>query len=174
MGMDLRSKDRAIRSFADLPGYGLIDIVSDRLCLVQSGRRIDPGFSGSSNSQRRRSSRCCCCGSSTDLPATDRYRDADGRNVTGRTLDGKKEKASRGGFAGEAAPLGYKRDLRGGLVIDDAESAIVRQIVTMRAAGCSLRVIATTLNDAACVPKRGKRFSRAQSTTCLTTRNTGA
>jgi site-specific DNA recombinase len=49
------------------------------------------------------------------------------RVITGRTLAGKKEKASRGGFAGGAAPLGYKRDLRGGLEIDDAESAIVRQ-----------------------------------------------
>jgi site-specific DNA recombinase len=80
------------------------------------------------------------------------------RVITGRTLAGKKEKASRGGFAGGAAPLGYKRDLRGGLMIDDAEAAIVRQVVTMRAAGCSLQAIATTLNDGGCVTKRGKRF----------------
>ena len=70
------------------------------------------------------------------------------RVITGRTLAGKKEKAARGGFAGGDAPLGYKRDLRGGLVIDAAASAIVRQIVPMRAAGCSLQSIATTLNDA--------------------------
>jgi site-specific DNA recombinase len=80
------------------------------------------------------------------------------RVITGRTLAGRKEKASRGGFAGGAAPLGYMRDLRGGLVIHDAESTIVRQIVRMRAEGYSLRSIATTLNDAGCVPKRGKRF----------------
>src|SRR6476659_4134209 len=80
------------------------------------------------------------------------------RVITGRTLAGKKEKATRGGFAGGAAPLGYKRDLRGGLVIDDAESAIVRQVVTMRAAGCSLRSIASALNETGCVPKRGKQF----------------
>jgi site-specific DNA recombinase len=80
------------------------------------------------------------------------------RVITGRTVAGKKEKASRGGFAGGAAPLGYKRDLRGGLVIDDAESAIVRQVVNMRAAGCSLQTIATGLNDRGCVTKRGKRF----------------
>jgi site-specific DNA recombinase len=30
------------------------------------------------------------------------------RVITGRTVAGKKEKASRGGFAGGAAPLGYK------------------------------------------------------------------
>jgi site-specific DNA recombinase len=36
------------------------------------------------------------------------------RVITGRTVPGKKEKASLGGFAGGAAPLGYKRDLQGG------------------------------------------------------------
>ena len=41
--------------------------------------------------------------------------------ITGRTLAGKKAKAARGGFAGGAAPLGYKRDLQGGLLIDEAE-----------------------------------------------------
>ena len=80
------------------------------------------------------------------------------RVITGRTLAGKKEKASRGGFAGGAAPLGYKRDLRGGLLIDDAESAVVRKVVEMRAAGCSLRAIATMLIDASLKPKRGARF----------------
>src|SRR3954468_11237396 len=75
-----------------------------------------------------------------------------------RCAGGKKEKASRGGFAGGAAPLGYKRDLQGGLLIDDTEAAIVRQVVDMRAAGCSLRAIATALNHAGCVPKRGKQF----------------
>jgi site-specific DNA recombinase len=43
-------------------------------------------------------------------------------------------------------------------VIDDAEAAMVQQIVTIRAAGCSLRSIATALNQAGCVPKRGKQF----------------
>ena len=78
--------------------------------------------------------------------------------ITGRTLAGKKEKASRGGFAGGAAPLGYKRDLQGGLLIDETESAIVHQIVDMRAAGGSLQAIATALNQAGYVPKRGKQF----------------
>ena len=57
------------------------------------------------------------------------------RVITGRTVAGKKEKASRGGFAGGAAPLGYKRDLKGGLLIDEAESAVVRRVVTMRPSG---------------------------------------
>jgi site-specific DNA recombinase len=80
------------------------------------------------------------------------------RVITGRTLAGKKEKATRGGFAGGAAPLGYKRDLKGGLLIDDTESETVRQIAKMRAAGFSLRAIATALNNAGYVPKRGKQF----------------
>jgi len=80
------------------------------------------------------------------------------RVITGRTLAGKKEKASRGGFAGGAAPLGYKRDMQGGLVIDLAEADIVRRIVSMRASGCSLGAIATGLNEAGRLTKRGKQF----------------
>jgi site-specific DNA recombinase len=44
------------------------------------------------------------------------------------------------------------------LLIDDAESAIVREVVEMRAAGSSLQAIATALNSRGCVPKRGKQF----------------
>jgi site-specific DNA recombinase len=80
------------------------------------------------------------------------------RVITGRTVAGKKEKAARGGFAGGAAPLGYKRDLQGGLLIDGAECEIVRQIATMRAAEMSLRAIARALNAAGYLPKRGKQF----------------
>ena len=80
------------------------------------------------------------------------------RIITARTLAGKKEKAARGGFAGGAAPLGYKRDLEGGLLIDEGECTIVRQIASMHAGGLSLRAIASALNDAGHIPKRGKRF----------------
>jgi len=44
------------------------------------------------------------------------------------------------------------------LLIDAAESNIVRQIMDMRSNGFSLQAIATTLNDAGFLPKRGKRF----------------
>src|SRR3954453_17989271 len=80
------------------------------------------------------------------------------RVITGRTLAGKKEKASRGGFVGGAAPLGYKRDLQGGLLINDAEAAIVRQVFTMRATGSSLKAIAAALNDEGLKSKRGAKF----------------
>lgn len=64
------------------------------------------------------------------------------RVITGRTVAGKKEKASRGGFAGGAAPLGYKRDLQGGLLVDEYEAETVRQLAKMRATGLSFRAIA--------------------------------
>ena len=80
------------------------------------------------------------------------------RVITGRTVAGKKEKASRGGFAGGAAPLGYKRDLKGGLLIDEAESAVVRRVVGMRQSGLSLQAIATALNETGSLSKRGKKF----------------
>ena len=80
------------------------------------------------------------------------------RVITGRTVAGKKEKASRGGFAGGAAPLGYKRDLKGGLLIDEAESAVVRRAVGMRQSGFSLQAIATALNETGFLPRRGKKF----------------
>jgi site-specific DNA recombinase len=80
------------------------------------------------------------------------------RVITGRTLAGKKEKAARGGFAGGASPLGYKRDLQGGLLIEEAEANIVRQIVTMRENGLSLQAIAAAMNDAGVVSKRGAKF----------------
>src|SRR3954447_25506542 len=80
------------------------------------------------------------------------------RVITSRTLAGRKEKASRGGFAGGAAPLGYVKDLRGGLLVNDAEATIVRQVFTMRATGSSLKAIATALNDEGLKSKRGAKF----------------
>jgi hypothetical protein len=44
------------------------------------------------------------------------------------------------------------------LLIDEAQSVIVRQVVIMRAAGSSLQAIATTLNDTGLKPKRGAKF----------------
>src|SRR4051794_37539943 len=80
------------------------------------------------------------------------------RVITSRTLAGKKEKASRGGFAGGAVPLGYKKDLEGGLVIDEEEAEIVRHIAQMRQDGHSLREIAARLNDRGIRSKRNAKF----------------
>src|SRR4051794_20368906 len=80
------------------------------------------------------------------------------RVITSRTLAGKKEKASRGGFAGGAVPLGYKKDLEGGLLVEEAEAEILRQIGRMRQEGHSLRAIANALNQAGVRSKRGAKF----------------
>jgi site-specific DNA recombinase len=47
------------------------------------------------------------------------------RMIIRRTLAGKREKASRGGFSGGAAPVGYERDREGGLAVVDKESRTV-------------------------------------------------
>jgi len=66
--------------------------------------------------------------------------------ITERTFLGRREKASRGGFAGGAAPLGYKKDRQGGLVEDGESAATVRRIFAMRAKGATLQAIANSLN----------------------------
>ena len=96
------------------------------------------------------------------------------RVITGRTLAGKKEKASRGGFAGGAAPLGYKRDLQGGLLIDDAESAIVRQIVTCVPPDCRFERLQPHSTMPAVFRNAASSSTRAQSATCSITRSTAA
>jgi len=80
------------------------------------------------------------------------------RVITSRTLAGKKEKASRGGFAGGAVPLGYKKDLKGGLLVEEAEAEILNQIARMRQEGHSFRAIANSLNQAGVRSKRGAKF----------------
>ena len=48
--------------------------------------------------------------------------------------------------------------MQGGLLIDLAEAEIVRRIVSMRGSGSSLGAIATALNEAGRLTKRGKQF----------------
>ncbi|MEW5932001.1 MAG: recombinase family protein [Bacillota bacterium] len=78
--------------------------------------------------------------------------------ITERTLAGKKEKARRGGFAGGAAPLGYRRDKEGGLEVDPEEAELVRRIHAMRKQGMSYRAIADTLNAEGAPTKRGGKW----------------
>ena len=83
------------------------------------------------------------------------------RAIIRRTLAGKREKASRGGFSGGAAPLGYTRDREGGLVVLEAEGAVVRRIFQMRSTGLSLMSIARTLNQEGVASKRGGKWYSA-------------
>jgi len=80
------------------------------------------------------------------------------RVIIRRTLAGKREKASRGGFSGGAAPLGYGRDREGGLIVVDAESAVVLRIFEMREDRLSLMSIARKLNNEGVPSKRGGKW----------------
>lgn len=77
--------------------------------------------------------------------------------ITERTLAGKKEKASRGGFAGGASPLGYRRDREGGLQVEPAEAEVVRRIYAMREK-MTLQEIADALNLGEVPTKRGGKW----------------
>jgi site-specific DNA recombinase len=66
--------------------------------------------------------------------------------ITERTFLGRREKASRGGFAGGAAPLGYRKDRQGGLVEDQESADTVRRIFAMKGEGATLQAIANCLN----------------------------
>lgn len=83
------------------------------------------------------------------------------RSITERTLAGKKEKASQGGFAGGPAPLGYRRDKEGGLAVAPEEAETVRLIYTLRRQGMSYHAIANQLNSAGIPTKRGGRWYAA-------------
>ena len=80
------------------------------------------------------------------------------RVITSRTLAGRKDKASRGGFAGGAAPLGYVKDLRGALFTNDLQAAIVKRVFELHRDGLSLHAIANALNGEGRCSKRGGRF----------------
>lgn len=78
--------------------------------------------------------------------------------ITQRTLIGKREKAKKGGFVGGAAPLGYKRDRDGGLIIDEDEAETVRKIYELREDGQTLQAIADVMNRESIPTKRGRRW----------------
>jgi site-specific DNA recombinase len=80
------------------------------------------------------------------------------QTITERTFLGRREKATRGGFAGGAAPLGYRRDKEGGLVTDEESADIVRRIFAAKAEGATLKAIADDLNVDGVPTKRGGRW----------------
>ena len=82
--------------------------------------------------------------------------------ITDRMHGGRREKASKGGFAGGEAPYGYRKDKDGGLVIDEEQAAVVRRIFAMRAEGMILSAIADKLNAEGIPTKRGKRWWASQ------------
>lgn len=72
-----------------------------------------------------------------------------------RVRHGMRQKAIQGGFNGMSAPYGY--DVRdGGLVVNEAEAAVVRRICAWRERGESMRWIADRLNADRVPTKTGK------------------
>lgn len=75
--------------------------------------------------------------------------------ITERTFAGRRTKADLGGFAGGASPYGYRRDLSGGLVIDEAEAVVVRRIYELAAGGAAQAAIARQLTAEGLRTRRG-------------------
>jgi len=80
------------------------------------------------------------------------------RTITERTMAGKVEKATQGGFAGGAVPFGYRRDLLGGLAVHPVEAQVVREIFQRSRKGSSLREIVEHLNNEKVATKRGGKW----------------
>lgn len=77
--------------------------------------------------------------------------------IVKRLKAGRAAKRDRGGYAGGAPAFGLVA-VDGGLVVNDAEAAVLDRINEMHAAGMSLRAIAAALNDDGVPAKRGGRW----------------
>ena len=78
-------------------------------------------------------------------------------NITKRTSGGRKVKASKGGYSGGRAPMGYKVQ-NGGLVINEEEVPAVKRIFELRDAGTVLLDIVDILNKEGYLTRNGKKF----------------
>lgn len=80
------------------------------------------------------------------------------RAMIGKRLrDGRKHKASNGGFAYGSPPLGFRAEGKE-LVKDPAEQVTVRRIFALHDEGKSLREIVVTLTEEGHKPKRSSRW----------------
>ena len=78
-------------------------------------------------------------------------------NITKRTSSGRKAKASKGGYSGGRAPMGYKvQDKQ--LVINPEEAEIVRFIFDRKFAGKTMLSTVDALNEAGYKTRNGKDF----------------
>ena len=78
-------------------------------------------------------------------------------NITKRTSGGRKVKASKGGYSGGRAPMGYKV-LNGQLIINEDEAPVVRRVFELRDSGTVLLDIVDILNKEGYVTRNGKKF----------------
>lgn len=79
-------------------------------------------------------------------------------NITKRTSGGRKIKASKGGYSGGKAPMGYKVQ-NGELVINEDEAKVVRRVFELRDSGKVLLDIVDILNNEGYVNRSGGKFA---------------
>lgn len=78
-------------------------------------------------------------------------------NINKRTSGGRRVKASKGGYSGGQAPMGYKVQ-NGQLVINEEEAKVVRKIFEWRDGGATLMSIVEELNDEGYHTRKGNKF----------------
>lgn len=78
-------------------------------------------------------------------------------NITKRTASGRAIKASRGGYSGGQAPMGYKVE-NGELVINEEEAKVVRFIFERKRAGKTMMSTVDALNEAGYKTRKGGKF----------------
>lgn len=86
------------------------------------------------------------------------FAELDRAMITKRLRDGRRAKASKGGYVAGSPRFGW-RAVGGELVRDEVEQAVVERMVAMRSGGASLRAIAGALNAESIPSKRGGRWS---------------
>lgn len=81
-------------------------------------------------------------------------------NITKRTSAGRKVKASKGGYAGGRAPMGYRIE-NGNLVVNEEEAKLVRFLFKLREENpkVSMREAAKAANEAGFLTRYGKPVS---------------
>lgn len=79
------------------------------------------------------------------------------KNITRRTMSGRIVKASKGGYAGGRAPMGYMIE-NGKLVINEEEAPAVRFIFAQKESGNTMLGTVKALNEAGYKTRNGKEF----------------
>lgn len=79
------------------------------------------------------------------------------KNITKRTMSGRTVKASKGGYAGGRAPMGYKVE-GGKLVIEPTEAEAVKFLFREKANGNTMLGTVKALNEAGFRTRNGKEF----------------
>lgn len=82
------------------------------------------------------------------------------KNIAIRTQNGRKVKASGGGYSGGRAPYGYRVE-DGNLVVQETEAQMVREIFTAHDTGASLSAICCLLSNRGYTTRKGTTFSPA-------------